>query len=37
MPLGDRRERYGAPYWSIHRGDLQAALSRAVAEELDIR
>ncbi len=32
MPLGDAAEqRYGAPYWSIHRGDLQAALSSAVA------
>src|SRR3984893_5164279 len=37
MPLGDSAEqRYGAPYWSIHRGDLQAALSAAVAENLDI-
>ena len=37
MPLGDSAEqRYGAPYWSIHRGDLQAALSSAVAENLDI-
>jgi salicylate hydroxylase len=37
MPLGDLAERrYGAPYWSIHRGDLQAALSSAVAENLDI-
>jgi salicylate hydroxylase len=37
MPLGDAAEqRYGAPYWSIHRGDLQAALSSAAAENLDI-
>ena len=37
MPLGDSAEqRYGAPYWSIHRGDLQAALSSAVAQNLDI-
>jgi salicylate hydroxylase len=37
MPLGDVAEqRYGAPYWSLHRGDLQAALSAAVAENLDI-
>src|SRR3984957_20335875 len=36
MPLGDAAEqRYGAPYWSIHRGDLQAALSSAVAQNLD--
>ena len=34
MPLGDAAEqRYGAPYWSIHRGDLQAALSSAVCRE----
>ncbi len=33
MPLGDTAsQRYGAPYWSIHRGDLQAALSAAVGE-----
>jgi salicylate hydroxylase len=37
MPLGDSAEqRYGAPYWSIHRGDLQAALSSAVAQNVDI-
>jgi salicylate hydroxylase len=37
MPLGDAAEqRYGAPYWSIHRGDLQAALSDAVAKSTDI-
>src|SRR5580658_6081515 len=37
MPLGDTAaERYGAPYWMIHRGDLQAALAAAVAQELDI-
>ena len=28
MPLGDTAaQRYGAPYWMIHRGDLQAVLS----------
>lgn len=33
MPLGDAAaQRYGAPYWVIHRGDLQAALANAVAE-----
>jgi salicylate hydroxylase len=38
MPLGDAAEaRYGAPYWSIHRGDLQAALGEAVAKSADIR
>ena len=37
MPLGKFvEERYGAPYWSIHRGDLQAALSGAVLERPDI-
>jgi salicylate hydroxylase len=37
MPLGRLVEdRYGAPYWSIHRGDLQAALSGAVANQPDI-
>jgi len=33
MPLGQAAAvRYGAPYWLIHRGDLQAALSAAVAD-----
>lgn len=36
MPLGEAAQRYGAPYWMIHRGDLQAALSGAAAQELDI-
>ena len=37
IPLGDvAAQRYGAPYWIIHRGDLQAALSAAVAQEMDI-
>jgi salicylate hydroxylase len=37
MPLGAfASARYGAPYWSIHRGDLQAALAAAVNENLDI-
>ena len=36
IPLGDEAERrYGAPYWSIHRGDLQSALADAVRSELD--
>jgi salicylate hydroxylase len=31
IPLGsDAERRYGAPYWTIHRGDLQAALAAAV-------
>jgi salicylate hydroxylase len=33
MPLGDAAaQRYGAPYWVIHRGDLQAALANAVEQ-----
>ena len=37
MPLGDmRRQRYGAPYWVIHRGDLQAALVAAVSQDLNV-
>jgi len=37
MPLGAAAtQRYGAPYWMIHRGDLQAALASAAAQELDI-
>jgi len=30
------QERYGAPYWIIHRGDLQSALLAAVAANPDI-
>jgi salicylate hydroxylase len=37
MPIGRAMEfRYGAPYWAIHRGDLQAALADAVSEQPDI-
>jgi len=37
IPLGDEIERrYGAPYWSIHRGDLQSALADAAQDELDV-
>ncbi|HEY8274497.1 MAG TPA: FAD-dependent monooxygenase [Pseudolabrys sp.] len=37
IPLGDEAERrYGAPYWSIHRGDLQAALVDAANDTLDV-
>ena len=37
IPLGTEVERrYGAPYWTIHRGDLQAALAVAVADDQDI-
>jgi salicylate hydroxylase len=37
IPLGQEVERrYGAPYWTIHRGDLQTALAAAVADDQDI-
>jgi salicylate hydroxylase len=37
MPLGAlAAQRYGAPYWLIHRGDLQAALAAAAAQRLHI-
>jgi len=36
MPLGEATQRYGSPYWIIHRGDLQAALGAAAAQEIDI-
>jgi 2-polyprenyl-6-methoxyphenol hydroxylase-like FAD-dependent oxidoreductase len=36
MPLGEAAQRYGAPYWIIHRGDLQAALVAAVTQEHDV-
>jgi salicylate hydroxylase len=37
IPLGDNAERrYGAPYWTIHRGDLQAALADAARAAQDI-
>jgi len=36
IPLGEAAQRYGAPYWIIHRGDLQAALAAATAEQLDV-
>jgi len=31
MPLTGAAERYGAPFWTIHRGDLQSALATAVS------
>jgi salicylate hydroxylase len=31
MPLTGAEERYGAPYWAIHRGDLQEALASAAS------
>jgi len=37
IPLGAGAvQRYGAPYWVIHRGDLQAALSDAAVQHLNI-
>ena len=37
IPLGDDAERrYGAPYWTIHRGNLQAALADAARATPDI-
>jgi len=34
VPLGSTAEqRYGAPYWLVHRGDLQRALCDALAQE----
>ena len=37
IPLGETAaQRYGAPYWIVHRGDLQTALSAAVDQQLDI-
>ena len=37
VPLGKTAAaRYGAPYWVIHRGDLQAALVGAASQQLDI-
>jgi salicylate hydroxylase len=38
IPLGEEVAlRYGAPYWAVHRGDLQAVLARSVTQRLDIR
>jgi salicylate hydroxylase len=38
IPLGAEVEsRYGAPYWALHRGDLQAALAAAANAEQDIK
>src|SRR5262249_29885688 len=37
IPLGEEMERrYGAPYWTIHRGDLQSALADAARDGLDV-
>jgi salicylate hydroxylase len=36
MPLADAEQRYGAPYWVTHRGDLQAALAATAARNLGV-
>jgi salicylate hydroxylase len=37
VPLGGKAERrYGAPYWVVHRADLQAVLAAAIEENSDI-
>jgi salicylate hydroxylase len=37
IPLGgEAMQRYGAPYWVVHRGDLQAVLSDAAAQDLNV-
>jgi salicylate hydroxylase len=37
IPLGtEATQRYGAPYWVIHRGDLQAALADAAVQDLNV-
>ena len=36
MPLTDADDRYGAPYWAIHRGDLQDALVKAASRQAGI-
>ena len=37
IPLGAEAERrYGAPYWTLHRGDLQAALAGAALTAQDV-
>ena len=37
IPLGDTAmRRYGAPFWTVHRGDLQSALFAAAENALDV-
>jgi len=37
LPLGQTAQsRYGAPYWVIHRADLQAVLAAAISESPDV-
>ena len=37
MPLAQVAARFGAPYWVIHRGDLQAALLEAVQTHPEVK
>ncbi len=37
IPLADAERRYGAPFWTVHRGDLQAALAAAAKTTIDIK
>ena len=36
IPFDDAQERYGAPFWVVHRGDLYAALLSAAREHPDV-
>jgi salicylate hydroxylase len=36
IPLADAERNYGAPFWTIHRGDLQAGLASAALATRDI-
>jgi len=36
IPLADAEKRYGAPFWVLHRADLQAALVAAAQASMDI-
>ncbi len=36
IPLGKAEEIYGAPFWTLHRADLQSALLKAARESMDI-
>jgi salicylate hydroxylase len=36
IPLGKAEDIYGAPFWTLHRADLQSALVKAARESMDI-
>jgi salicylate hydroxylase len=36
IPLGKAEEIYGAPFWTLHRADLQSALVKAARESMEI-